>query len=448
MPDALMAGVLRANQRKTMSDADRDIFETLARLSENFEPILVDVNSQHAPNHLETPRRGGFVLLANAVAADLAGTLPTGIANRDFTVADPNSANFVWNIIGNTGINQKTATLFETDGSMLTDLSQTFVMPSGIKQLKFTLSGIQLDVSNAGEPGDVLEVALLNANTTESRLGPMAGLAGSDGLLSIQSDGRVYVSPGVSVQGTVTSGQLFDLTKPIQVTVDLRSVPVGSINTLYFDLIGLGNSDNSQVKLNDLGLFIAISWHNLDKPMDVDIDGIISPLDALTMINEINAPTILPPGSSLLPAITETVSPPPYYDVNNDGFLDALDVIIVINYLNREWGGVGTNSKWTWQNHPIRLDVNNNGSIDLLDALTAINEFNSPIYSQNGRLPPLSAPPPWYFDVDGDNYITPLDILEIVNELNKTGEGEYSDQEGLESAINGIALDLVNSGSV
>ena len=127
---------------------------------------------------------------------------------------------------------------------MLSDLSQTFVMPNGIKQLKFTLSGIQLDVNGGNEPSDVLEIAILDADKTASRLPGTTGLTVTDGLLSIQADGRVFVAPGVYITGLASSGAIMDLSKPIDVTVDTRSIPINSVNTLYFDLIGLGDTSD------------------------------------------------------------------------------------------------------------------------------------------------------------------------------------------------------------
>ncbi len=59
------------------------------------------------------------------------------------------------------------------------------------------------------------------------------------------------------------------------------------------------------------------------------------------------------------------------FDVNADGFVSPLDVLLVINYIN-ELGGGGS-------------------SIE-----------NAP-------------PPPPYRDVDGDEFIGPLDVLKIVS---------------------------------
>ncbi len=70
-----------------------------------------------------------------------------------------------------------------------------------------------------------------------------------------------------------------------------------------------------------------ISWQNPDRATDVTGDGNVTPLDALTVINYVNAHTKdlqVPPFDV----------PPPYYDVDGNGFVTAADVLIVINELN------------------------------------------------------------------------------------------------------------------
>jgi hypothetical protein len=71
-------------------------------------------------------------------------------------------------------------------------------------------------------------------------------------------------------------------------------------------------------------------WQNPANSLDVNNDGVISPLDVLTIINEINSV-----GSHTLPnPVTPGDQPPPYYDVNGDGSVTPLDALAVINYIN------------------------------------------------------------------------------------------------------------------
>jgi hypothetical protein len=68
-------------------------------------------------------------------------------------------------------------------------------------------------------------------------------------------------------------------------------------------------------------------WHNYELPEDVNQDGIVTPLDALIVINHLNTH-----GSTLLSEDTPTNGP--WYDVSKDGWVSPLDAMVTINYLN------------------------------------------------------------------------------------------------------------------
>ena len=78
-----------------------------------------------------------------------------------------------------------------------------------------------------------------------------------------------------------------------------------------------------------------------------------------------------------------------------------------------------------WQNQRLNEDVDNNSAVDPLDVLMLINEINragSRALDGSGQ----SSPP--YFDVNGDRSIGPIDVLQIINYINRSssggGEGE------------------------
>jgi hypothetical protein len=81
-----------------------------------------------------------------------------------------------------------------------------------------------------------------------------------------------------------------------------------------------------------------------------------------------------------------------------------------------------------WQNPQHPLDVNGDGSVTPLDVLVMVNDLNN----QHAR--PLPAPSPQdafpapYLDTNGDNRVDPQDVLLVVNWVNTatTGEGEWS----------------------
>lgn len=73
-------------------------------------------------------------------------------------------------------------------------------------------------------------------------------------------------------------------------------------------------------------------YHNYNLNEDVNGDGFVSPIDALLIINELNAR-----GSGPVTTIDagSAGGPPPMLDVNGDGMITPIDVLIIINYLNR-----------------------------------------------------------------------------------------------------------------
>jgi VCBS repeat-containing protein len=79
-------------------------------------------------------------------------------------------------------------------------------------------------------------------------------------------------------------------------------------------------------------------WQNSRNPLDVNNDGFVSAIDALQIINQINK---VGQGTPLPPPIPGVNAPPPYYDVNGDNLLTSLDVLIVINSINSGSSGEG-----------------------------------------------------------------------------------------------------------
>ncbi|MEI7460219.1 MAG: Ig-like domain-containing protein [Pirellula sp.] len=79
------------------------------------------------------------------------------------------------------------------------------------------------------------------------------------------------------------------------------------------------------------------------------------------------------------------------------------------------------------QNPVNKLDVNADGFVSPIDVLIVVNDLNF-----NGtRVLPLDQPVPPYLDVNGDKSVSPLDVLELINFINArgssgSGEGEAS----------------------
>ena len=68
-------------------------------------------------------------------------------------------------------------------------------------------------------------------------------------------------------------------------------------------------------------------------------DTFVSPIDALLVINDLNAIGARP--------LVDPPTGPPFIDVNGDGFLSPLDALLVINYLNRGGAGEGESATGT-----------------------------------------------------------------------------------------------------
>jgi hypothetical protein len=373
---------------------------------------------------------GGIAFIPIQDALSQRPVSSTGIVNGDFNVSNPSDNGFGWSIVGQASVEDQRANIFETT-TLVSDLAQSFVIPPGMSQLRFTLSGIQLSTNgNSMLPGDAIEVALLEVNDGQRLFSPMTGLSDSDAILNIQPDGTVFFAPQVSIEG-VSNGSKLDLSQSIDVAIDLSNMEEGVAATLLFDLIGLGD-DNSQFQVSDVELNrgIAESWHNSVLPFDVDNDKTVCPLDVLVLINEINRPTVID-SNALLPPITSTIGPPPFFDVNNDRYLTAIDILLVINHINRRIveDPPPPVLPTSWHNLDSPGDVDDDGRVSPLDVLWLINELNQPQITtqQNRALPAIttSTKPAPYLDVDDDGFMTPLDVLVAINLINgASGEGE------------------------
>ncbi|MFO0904297.1 MAG: tandem-95 repeat protein [Pirellulales bacterium] len=73
-------------------------------------------------------------------------------------------------------------------------------------------------------------------------------------------------------------------------------------------------------------------WQNPNLHLDVNADGVVAPLDALILINDINTF-----GARVL-AEPATPAPPPYLDPDGNGSIEPRDVVLVIEFINNGSG--------------------------------------------------------------------------------------------------------------
>ena len=108
----------------------------------------------------------------------------------------------------------------------------------------------------------------------------------------------------------------------------------------YTPEVGFNRSDTFDYRAKDAGgagaparVTIAVNsvhpFHNSLAPMDVNDDGTVNAQDVLTIINDINVN-----GIRELPAERLEGAVAPLLDVNRDNRITPLDVLIIINYLN------------------------------------------------------------------------------------------------------------------
>ena len=91
------------------------------------------------------------------------------------------------------------------------------------------------------------------------------------------------------------------------------------------------SSGNATIEIQVLDFSTAKPWNNVRRPFDVNDDGVVSPVDALLVINAINTR-----GSRVLPtSLASATGLFGFVDSSGDGTLAPIDALLVINEINR-----------------------------------------------------------------------------------------------------------------
>ena len=91
------------------------------------------------------------------------------------------------------------------------------------------------------------------------------------------------------------------------------------------------SSSNATIEIQVLDFSTAKPWNNVRRPFDVNDDGVVSPVDALLVINAINVR-----GSKTLPSsLAGATGLFGFVDSSGDGTLAPIDALLVINEINR-----------------------------------------------------------------------------------------------------------------
>jgi len=130
---------------------------------------------------------------------------------------------------------------------------------------------------------------------------------------------EVGIAANVGATGTlwVVSDALDD----IEIPTDWRIAPPRLLSGEFAHQLLIGT--NTMILQN------ANPWTNPVQSLDVNADGSVDPLDVLVLINHLNAV-----GSSLLTPPVLTEERWSYLDSNSNGFADPLDVLAIINNIN------------------------------------------------------------------------------------------------------------------
>jgi hypothetical protein len=126
-------------------------------------------------------------------------------------------------------------------------------------------------------------------------------------------------------------------------------IPDGQLKSAEFDVAALddGVLDGDQTALiiasaagyNDGVQAVKVieytSWQSYTHPCDVNVDGFIVPLDILLVVDDLNRNQ-----ARLLPSIyANGEAPPPYVDVTGDGKATPEDVLLIVDYINQHGAG-------------------------------------------------------------------------------------------------------------
>ena len=82
-------------------------------------------------------------------------------------------------------------------------------------------------------------------------------------------------------------------------------------------------------------MLMNVDWRNPVDSLDVNSDLVISPLDVLVVINDLNTR-----GARALPPTRNPTEP--FLDATGNQSIDPLDVLTIINYLNVQGSGART----------------------------------------------------------------------------------------------------------
>ncbi|HZN36128.1 MAG TPA: dockerin type I domain-containing protein, partial [Pirellulaceae bacterium] len=194
-----------------------------------------------------------------------------------------------------------------------------------------TVSVTTLDNDDAIAPTvDIVDVTPDPRNTPASDVliafsEPVLGFDLAD--VSLRRNGQIVPLAGATLEGTGAA-------------YTLRLVGAAALKGNYLLTLTAAGSGIADVAGNPLAADaqdawrMTSPWHNVVAPLNTDGFPGVAPLDVLVIVNEVNNRGFSDPITGLLPPVSQTLGPPPFVDANDDGFVTAIDALLVINFLN------------------------------------------------------------------------------------------------------------------
>ncbi len=191
------------------------------------------------------------------------------------------------------------------------------------RRVERTLSLLILDANDPPTAATVANPTILS-NVSDLSLGKLTIADQDPGQLYtvVSSDDRFIVIDGNLV---LAPGKGVNETDPLQMIVPIIVTEIGADSKSYSLNVALNRFSNIS------------PWQNRLNPLDTNRSGGVDPLDALAIINAINAGQL---GRLPFPRPASSLSLPDF-DVDGDGSLNPLDVLAIINSINNKARGEG-----------------------------------------------------------------------------------------------------------
>ena len=339
-------------------DNDNSRFEIIGDQLRLQEPLNHEVQSTHSIRVSATDQDGGTSFQVLQVTVTDATEPPTLDPLSDLTIDEdaPTQTVDLTGIDDGDNISQALqVTATSSNPGLITDPAVTYTSGDSAASLTFTPTAdqygtttITVTVEDGGLDND-LETPGDNATfsrTFDVTVNPVNDdPTVADVVATTNEDTPLSISlPFQDIDGDPLSIQIVsaDLQEDVQVEIDednliLHYDPTASAamqdldkaDSLQEQIVlsvsdGQGGEATATVTIDVAGV---TDWQNPHNPLDINGDGTISTIDIVLLINLLNLK-----GSHPLAGIDEV--PPPWVDTNGDGSVSAIDVIRVINWIN------------------------------------------------------------------------------------------------------------------